>query len=187
MTSGTGSHLHANVLATLQSWTPPDFHQVALREAYLAFLMARDDACERSCTPGHITASTVVLSADGTRTLLTLHPRVGLWCQLGGHLEPDDVTLSEAALREATEESGIEELVLDPVPLSLDVHPFTCKGSPPTRHFDVRYLAVAHERARPIISDESDDLRFFPLCALPEAVDPGLVHTIAQAVARFRA
>ncbi|MBW8810801.1 MAG: NUDIX domain-containing protein, partial [Lysobacter sp.] len=37
----------------------------------------------------------------------TLHRKGGFWVQCGGHLEPDDATLSAAALREATEESGI--------------------------------------------------------------------------------
>ena len=76
----------------------------------------------RSCEPGHLTASALVLSADRSATLLTLHPRVGQWLQLGGHCEPGDPTLLAAALREATEESGIEGLEIDPVPVRLDVH-----------------------------------------------------------------
>ena len=39
--------------------------------------------------------------------LLTLHRKVGRWLQLGGHCEPADTTLAGAALREATEESGL--------------------------------------------------------------------------------
>ena len=30
--------------------------------------------------------------------LLTLHPRIGLWVQLGGHIEPEDGSLLAAAL-----------------------------------------------------------------------------------------
>ena len=36
-----------------------------------------DDACDRSCVPGHLTASALVLDAAGEHTLLTLHPQVG--------------------------------------------------------------------------------------------------------------
>lgn len=158
----TDGSLHADVTRVLTEWTPPDPGQAALREAYLGYLLARPDACGRSCTPGHITASAVVVDATGERVLLTLHPIVGRWLQLGGHLE-DDATLADAALREATEESGIAGLVIDPGPLQLDVHPITCTGSPPTRHFDVRFLVRAPDGATEQISDESDDLRWVRL------------------------
>ena len=65
----------------------------------------------------------MVLSADRRSVLLTLHPRVGRWVQLGGHCEPEDPTIAAAALREATEESGIAGLQIDPDPVHLDVHP----------------------------------------------------------------
>ena len=79
----------AAAAAELRAWSAADDEQDALRHALLAFLDARpDDACDRSCVPGHLTASALVLDAAGERTLLTLHPRVGRWIQLGGHCEP---------------------------------------------------------------------------------------------------
>lgn len=176
--TGADRELHADVTALLTAWTPPGPGQAAVREAYLAFLAARPDATRRKCAPGHITASAVVLSADHREVLLTLHPRLGRWVQLGGHCERADATLAGAALREATEESGIDGLVIDPVPVHLDVHPVTCSLGVPTRHFDVRYRIVAPGGARPVISDESDDLRFWPVAALPagfEAADRELI------------
>ncbi|MEU4743437.1 NUDIX hydrolase [Actinosynnema sp. NPDC023658] len=165
------SGLHADVVATLWAWRPADPAQEALRQAYLGFLAAREDACLRSCEPGHITASALVVDAAGDRTLLTLHPRVGRWLQLGGHCEPSDVTLADAVLREATEESGIGGLRISPEPIHLDVHPITCSLGKPTRHFDVRFLVRAPAGADPVRSAESDDLRWWPLTALPPDVD----------------
>jgi len=159
--------LRGNALSLMESWRSDDPTQESLRQAYLGFLLARQDACDRSCEPGHLTASAIVFDATGTQILLTLHPRVGRWLQLGGHCEPSDAGLVEAALREATEESGITGLTIDPTPVHLDVHPITCSLGLPTRHFDVRFVVHAPEGAKPVRSDESDDLRWWPLSELP--------------------
>nr|WP_240615802.1 NUDIX domain-containing protein [Nakamurella deserti] len=175
----THADLHDDATRLLMDWRPAAAGQDALREAFLGFLAARDDATARSCVPGHLTASAVVLDADRTSVLLTLHPRVGRWLQLGGHCEDADTTVAGAALREATEESGIDGLVLDPGPLHLDVHPITCSLGVPTRHFDLRHRVVAPPGAVARISAESDDLRFWPLDALPEGIDDSLRTALA--------
>ena len=174
--------LHADVRAVLGQWDPPSGEQAALREAFLTLLEIRPDATARSCVPGHITASSVVLSADRRSVLLTLHPRVGRWVQLGGHCEPEDLTIAGAALREAREESGIAELRIDPAPVHLDIHPITCSLGRPTRHFDMRFRVIAPTGAVPAMSAESDDLRFFPIDALPDGVDGGVRAAVEAAL-----
>ncbi|SFE25691.1 NUDIX domain-containing protein [Actinopolyspora alba] len=169
---------HTDALHTLEDWTPPtvvggvpDPGQEALRHAFVGLLRARGDSCLRECEPGHVTSSALVLDHSGEHTMLTLHPRVGRWLQLGGHCEPADETLAAAALREATEESGIEGLVVDPDPVHLDVHPVNCSLGKPTRHFDVRFVVRAPSGAVPRRSEESVDLRWWPLDSLPGGGD----------------
>ncbi len=162
--------------AALTAWPAPDADQDALRHTYLAFADAADNPCERACVPGHFTASAIVFDATGRQVLLTLHPRVGKWVQLGGHCEPGDADLAAAALREATEESGLAELRLTPHPAALHTHPITCSLGLPTRHLDVRYAAMAPATAdgvppAPVRSEESVDLAWWPADALPENVD----------------
>lgn len=177
----TAESLHRSAIETLAGWHTEDPRQDTLRHAMLAFLDARTDGCLRECAPGHITASALLLDETGQRALLTLHPRVKRWLQLGGHCEPEDATVRDAALREATEESGMSGLRLSPQPVALHVHPLTCSLGQPTRHLDVQYVAYAPKGAEPTLSDESLDLRWWPLDALPADTDHGLAQLAAAA------
>jgi 8-oxo-dGTP pyrophosphatase MutT (NUDIX family) len=176
--------LHRDAVASLTAWTPPTPAQATLRERYLTHLGEHDDGMTRGSYPDHLTASTLVLSADGDRVLLTLHAKAKQWFQFGGHCEPGDLTLAAAAAREAAEESGIPDLVLDPVPVQLSEHavPF-CDPRGGVHHLDVRFVAVAAADAGHAVSDESLDVRWWPADALPDP-QPGMVELVALARAR---
>lgn len=173
--------LQASAVQTLVDWRAPDPAQDSLRHAVLAFLAARPDGCLRECVPGHVTGSALVLDHTGTHTLLTLHPKFGRWLQLGGHCETDDPDVASAALREATEESGVDGLVIDPTPAALHVHPVTCSLGVPTRHLDMQFIVRAPAGAEISVSDESLDLRWWPLDALPDDRDFGLTQLVNSA------
>ena len=178
--------LHTSAVETLTAWRAPDPAQDSLRHAVLAFLAARPDGCLRECAPGHVTGSALVLDHANRHALLTLHPRVGRWLQLGGHCEATDPDVVSAALREATEESGIDGLVIDPTPAALHVHPVTCSLGVPTRHLDMQFVAHAPADAEIARSDESLDLRWWPLDALPDDCDFGVTQLAAAAVRASR-
>lgn len=173
--------LHSSAVEVLTEWQAPDPGQDTLRHAVLAFLAARPDGCLRACTPGHVTGSALVVDHTGTQALLTLHPRFGRWLQLGGHCEESDVDIVAAALREATEESGIDGLKIDPPMAALHVHPVTCSLGVPTRHLDMQFIVRAPAGAEIARSDESLDLRWWPLDALPDDCDFGLTQLAAAA------
>jgi 8-oxo-dGTP pyrophosphatase MutT (NUDIX family) len=173
--------LRDSVIATLRDWQPPDLAQDTLREAVLAFVIARPDACRRECEPGHITASTLLLDDAGTRALLTLHPRLGRWVQLGGHCEDADPDILAAARREAVEESGVAGLSVEPELVAIHVHAVTCSLGVPTRHLDLEFVARAPAGARAEVSDESLDLRWWDLGSLPQDTDYGLAQLVSYA------
>jgi len=174
------AQLHAAATAQLHAWQTDDLSQNAVRHTMLAFLAARADACARACEPGHLTASALVLDHDSTHVLLTLHPGVGRWIQLGGHCEDTDATLVDAALREAREESGVDRLHIDPQVLHLDTHPVTCSLGIPTRHLDVRFLVRADPGAQIVRSAESVDLRWWPVDALPDTAGQDTVAELVR-------
>jgi 8-oxo-dGTP pyrophosphatase MutT (NUDIX family) len=176
--------VHRDAVATLEAWTPPPGRQRELRERYLAHLAATPDGTSRAAYPDHLTAGALVLSADGARVLLNLHRKAGRWFHFGGHLEPGDATLSGAALREATEESGIDGLWVDPLPVHLDEHAVGfCDPRGTVHHLDVRFAAVAPPGAEPAASAESTAVRWWPVGDLPELEDD--MHELIE-VARAR-
>jgi 8-oxo-dGTP pyrophosphatase MutT (NUDIX family) len=176
--------LHADALRTLSGWAAPDDRQGLLRSAYVEHLRTRDDGMLRSCVPAHLTASALVLDHTGESVLLTLHRKGGFWGQLGGHCEPEDDTLAAAALREATEESGIAGLrLVGDGPVDLDRHALSTAFGTCGEHLDVRYAVVAPPGAEPVVSEESDDLTWFPAGDLPGAA----VEDLARLVQRARA
>ena len=165
----------------MASWPVGGVEQARLRASYLAHLELHPDALWRDGPPAHLTASAFVFDQDQRNVLLTLHRKGGFWVQCGGHIKPDDITLSAAALREATEESGIADLRMAPGLAAIHVHALTCSLGVPTRHLDLQFVARAPEAAQIAVSDESDDLRWWPADALPPGSDHALVYLVAQA------
>lgn len=148
-------------------------------------------ACfERTWTPGHVTGSALVASPDLTHVLLTLHGKLNKWLQLGGHADGHHLP-HEVAMREAEEESGLGQIThFDwetrflgrkaggrPLPFDLDTHLIPARKSEAEHyHYDVRYLIVGDPRQPFLISDESQDLRWFEIAEARKVTDERSMH-----------
>jgi 8-oxo-dGTP pyrophosphatase MutT (NUDIX family) len=141
---------------------------------FVAFVDEHPDCLERSCVPGHVTASAWILDADHQRALLTHHRKLGKWLQLGGHVDGAADVLA-ACRREAQEESGMSRFTLwqgragARAPLDLDVHEIPARGCEPAHlHWDVRFLLVAGRDQPLVVSAESHDLAWVPIRELEQ-------------------
>jgi 8-oxo-dGTP pyrophosphatase MutT (NUDIX family) len=177
--------LHADALDVLTRWQAPTPAQERLRDEYVGHLATHFDGVWRSCLPDHLTAGALVLSHDRRHVLLNLHRKSGHWFHFGGHLEAGDSSLAGAALRETREESGLAGLGVEQQPLHLSRHAvgFCDPAGSVVHHLDVRFLAVLGTDTAPVVSEESLDVRWWPVDALPTE-HPDMLEMIELALAR---
>lgn len=180
--------LRDDAYAVLTGWVAPNEAQEALRVGFLDLLDTEPDAMFRHCQPDHLTASALIVR--DASILLVRHAKAGKWLQTGGHCEPTDASLAAAALREAREESGINGLLVDPVPLQLSRHHVPFCGPQPAggHHLDVQFLVHAGLDATIQPADDEDEVGWFPLdaAAIPEPTDQDVRSLIAAATTRLR-
>lgn len=181
------AHLRADALARLEAWSPPDDRQAVLRDEMLGHLRAHEDAMAKSGPPAHFTGSVLVLDEDLSAVLLTHHRKAREWFQFGGHYEPGDASVWHAAMREAREESGLDDLTVVDEIVQLDRHALVGDFGTCREHLDIRFAATAPVDAEHAVSAESLDVRWWPVDDLPpgtrEELHP-LVTAAVQVLAR---
>jgi 8-oxo-dGTP pyrophosphatase MutT (NUDIX family) len=175
--------LRDDALRELHAWQPPDRQQESWRTELVAHCEAHPDALWKHGPPQHLTTGAVVLNASLDKVLLTLHAKARMWLQFGGHFEPHDATVHAAATREAREESGLPDLVLDPRIVELHRHRLLAPGfGRCAEHLDIRYAGVVADDAAFAVSEESLDVAWWPADALPHES----AHEIGPMVAAAR-
>lgn len=130
----------------------------------------------RTTLPGHVTCGAVAV--DTTFRVLQIHHRaLDLWLFPGGHVEDDDETLAAAALRELTEETGVQPTAVRPLrelPMDIDIHDIPAspaRAEPAHTHYDFRFVFQILRTTGPgtvdLRLDEVTDHRWIPVSDLP--------------------
>jgi 8-oxo-dGTP pyrophosphatase MutT (NUDIX family) len=148
-----------------------EHHGDAHAAACMRFLEQAADHFDRANVHGHFTGSAWLVDASGEHVLLTHHRKLQRWLQLGGHADGDD-DLAAVALREASEESGLQGLMVEPEIFDVDRHWIPeRKREPGHWHYDVRYIVRTGKSEDFIVSDESLELAWVSIAELAHAQD----------------
>ena len=171
----------------LRGHAPGDREEAADLDRILAFVREHAQPFDRAIPAGHLTGSALVVARTGDKVLLLHHRKLDRWLQPGGHAEPGESSGEVVALREAREETGLEDLALHPAaprPLDVDVHQIPeRRGEPAHEHLDLRYLVLASADA-PLNpgTGESERLRWFAWDEVEGlSLDPGLQRALGKA------
>lgn len=164
-----------DLISEIMRYRPQDKAETAFIGMFLT-LLGNPRCFYRDCFPGHITGSAIVIDPTGRFILLNRHKLLDKWLGFGGHADGDEDIL-RVALRETVEESGLTKLkLLQNGFVDLDIHkiPANAKRNEPEHyHYDIRYVFQLKEDQRPVVSDESVDLRWVSFAEAYDLVSEG--------------
>lgn len=170
----------SRVIELLAHYESGDPDQLDVRDAMVGFARAHPDALHRTCIPGHFTTSALVVERGTRRFVVLHHTKLRKWLQPGGHAD-GAANMPASALREATEETGIDGLeVVLPV-VDLDIHQVEPPAEAPHDHLDLRFLVLAPPGSELAGNHESTDIRWVTVDDLDElGVDGGLRRMVVS-------
>lgn len=180
--------LARSMFALVSDFSPRDDAERAAQDDFASFFVHGDSPMWRESGPDHATASCVVLDPTLRDTLLVFHGKGRFWVQPGGHLEDGDESIAAAALRELREETGIRlDAIADgPLAYDLDHHPLSSRFGRCASHLDVGIAVIVERDAEVTVSDESEDVRWWPVDALPAELASGVQRRIHGLLRQLR-
>ena len=97
---------------TIKGYAPKDEREAAEKAEMLTLIDREGERLlTRDCAYAHVTASSIIVNRARTKTLMAFHKIYQSWAWTGGHAD-GETDLLHVAMREAQEETGIEQLKL---------------------------------------------------------------------------
>jgi 8-oxo-dGTP pyrophosphatase MutT (NUDIX family) len=165
-----GDPLH-DVIAAVAARKPVDERERVSIERFLAEVPRLARPFDEHADPVHVTGSALVVGRRGI--VLLRHKSLGIWVQPGGHIDAGE-TPWEAAVREATEETGLPVRLASCELAHVDVHP----GPRGHTHLDLRYLTEAGDADPSPPPGESQDVAWFDWPEAMAVADHGLAGVL---------
>ena len=163
------------VLEAVRRIEPVDEREATSIERLLEEAPELASPFDEEADPLDVTASALVVGTRGT--ILHRHRKLGIWVQPGGHVDPGE-TIEGAALREASEETGLE-LVHPPegaMLMHVDCHP----GPRGHTHLDLRYVLLGASSDPSPPADESQEVYWFDFDAAVHRAEPALRPALSK-------
>jgi len=158
-----------NLKKAIEEFLPINKQEIKDKEMFLYYLKNFDDVLTRSNEIVHFTSSAFVLNKSRNKVLMIYHNIYNSWGWTGGHADGDS-DLLQVALREVTEETGVNNVkpiisdifIIDT--LSVLGHEKKGKYIPAHIHLSVAYLFEADETETLLIKeDENSNVKWIPI------------------------
>ena len=130
------------------------------------FIQQHEDIFYRELWPMHVTGSAWVVNPSRDHVLLLHHRKLNQWFQPGGHAD-GDADIVRVALKETSEESGIDESAIKLVNeaiFDVDMHVIQASHEAPRhKHIDIRFLIEIDDSIPVPGNDESHQVMWVAL------------------------
>lgn len=165
--------LSENLLNALASYQPISTQEVT-DLARIQEAATYRDVFSRSAEL-HVTASALVVHVPTRRVLLRWHTKMQQWMQVGGHFDAGETDPWAVAVREAREETGLDDLASPTDPPSLVqvvIVPVPTNGSEHAHeHADLRYVLTTDHPESITPESSAAVLRWMEIDAARDEVD----------------
>jgi len=158
------------IIKLLEKYQTEDQLEQKMQADLMAFVNQHENCFDRELAVGHITGSAWLVNKTLSHVFFTHHKKLDRWFQPGGHSDGNANTLA-VAMKEASEESGIEDVFIQPLShdiFDIDVHTIPArKNECEHLHYDIRFILEADMNQPLDISEESHEIAWIAVEDIP--------------------